>query len=88
MDWGTGATIAVPSGLPLVWDPTLGAVKASIGDGSVELAIAVERTADFATATGKEATEFLVQISEYSAWENDHPTDCKLNVSPIRILRG
>ena len=74
----TGATIAVPSGLPLAWDPALGAVKTSIGDGSVELAIAVERTADLATAADRKIAKFVEQISTHAAWTDQKPTDCKL----------
>lgn len=76
----TGATIAVPSGLELVWDGELGAVKGSMADGKLQLAIAIQQAASFRAALGAGIQKYLSQLDNYADWADRAPTDCELSI--------
>ncbi|WP_138464522.1 serine protease [Poseidonocella sp. HB161398] len=79
-DHATGATVAVPEGIALAWQPDLGAVAAELAGGKVRLAVAVQRAASFRAATGAGASEFLSRLAGYADWSDSGPLDCEMEI--------
>ena len=80
-DRETGATIAVPEGLALAWQPQMGAVVGETAGGAVQLAIALHRAESFDAALGPAVETFVTQLAGLADWDGRGPDSCALSVA-------
>jgi hypothetical protein len=70
-DSRTGATLAVPSNLPLTRNPDDHAIEATTESGMVRLVISITRKDSFEEAIGPGKQEFIDRIADLAIWNQD-----------------